>query len=209
MSEEQKEAAAIRRRWITLGEVLAVAAVLISGLTFWNAYSERTSAEEMRAAEKAEQAAAKAKDAALSQTITLRATATDGGRSLTLAPLDPEQAVQSLSIAFPSALGSSGVPAVIEPRIEARWVREAARAARRAEGENRPAGDRLLPIAITTRFVSGGETYADTTLYDLGYRIDSSLLGGTEVELSGLSRVGRVAPGKAQARLDAIWAGRT
>ena len=47
--EERKEAAAIRRRWITLGEILAVVGVLISGLALWNSWSERSSAEKERA----------------------------------------------------------------------------------------------------------------------------------------------------------------
>lgn len=75
------EAAAIRRRWITLGEVLAVAAVAISGLTFWNSYQERTRAEAERAAEKAE-AASKA------ATLVLRAERADGGERLRLASVD-------------------------------------------------------------------------------------------------------------------------
>lgn len=207
--EEKREAAAIRRRWITLGEVLAVAAVAISALTFWNSYSERTAAEAERAADDAEQAAAKAKQAALSQRITLRARPADGGKSLALAPLEASQAIQNIAIAFPSALEADPVDAVIEPRIEARWLEDAARAARKGEGkpEGR-SGDLRLPVAITTRFVSNGETYTETTLYDVGYRTDSSLLGGTEVELRGLSQIGRARTPEAQARLDAIWKSR-
>ena len=33
---EKHEAARARRRWLTLAEILGVAAVLISGLTLWN-----------------------------------------------------------------------------------------------------------------------------------------------------------------------------
>ncbi|HEX8061853.1 MAG TPA: hypothetical protein VF535_01415 [Allosphingosinicella sp.] len=33
---ERREAAAIRRRWITLGEILAVIGVLISALALWS-----------------------------------------------------------------------------------------------------------------------------------------------------------------------------
>ena len=46
--QQAAEAAAIRRRWITLGEVLAVAAVLISALTFWNSYQERSGVVQLR-----------------------------------------------------------------------------------------------------------------------------------------------------------------
>lgn len=207
--EERREAAAIRRRWITLGEILAVAAVLISGLTFWNSYSERTATEAERANAEAKQAAEERKEAALSQRIVLRAEARNEGRSLALSALDPGQAIQNLGIAFPSALEAGGVEAVIEPRIEARWIEDAARAARRAEGKSgNEAGDRRLPVAITTRFVSGGETFSDTTLYDIGYKVDSSLLGGTEVELRGLSHIERARASDARARLDAIWTSR-
>jgi hypothetical protein len=206
-AEEKREAAAIRRRWITLGEILAVVAVVISGLTFWNSYRERTATEADRAAEKAREAEAKAKQAALNQRITLRATPADGGKRLTLAPLDHDQAIQNISITFPSMLETGAVDEIIQPRIEARWLEDVARAARK--GQRTASADRRLPIAVTTRFVSGSETYTDTTLYDVGYRLDSGLLGGTEVELRGLSQIERAQASSAQARLDAIWKSRS
>jgi hypothetical protein len=206
--EEKREAAAIRRRWITLGEMLAVTAVVISGLTLWNSYSERTATKAEREADEAEKASERRRQTARSQRITLSARAEEEGKRLALAPLDPGQAIQGLTLAFPSALGSTPVDAV-EPRIEARWVRDAARAAREAESEAaRGPGDRRLPVALTIRFLSNGENVTETIVYDLGYRIDSSLLGGTDVELRGLAQVARVPAGAAQARLDALWVSR-
>ncbi|SMF78929.1 hypothetical protein [Allosphingosinicella indica] len=206
--EEKREAAAIRRRWITLGELLAVAAVVISALTFWNSYSERRSSDATRAAEAEERAAAKARDAERNRRITLRAAIAEDGRTLTVAPVDEDQAVQSLAIAFPKDLRAAPIDAVIEPRIESRWLRDAARAARRLSGRENQPGDRRLPVAITTRFITDGETFTDVTLYDIGYRIDGSLLGGTEVTLRGLSQLERARASNAQARLDAIWQSR-
>ena len=202
MSEKQTpgeaaEAAAIRRRWITLGELLAVVAVVISGLTFWNNYSERTAAE-------SERAATKQKAAARSQTLLLKASASKKGDSLALAPADPAQAIQNLTITLPGALGSDPIEAVIEPRIEAGWIKDATRKAR-ASGSG--AGDLRLPVAITTRFVVDGETHSDTTLYDVGYKVDSGLLG-SDVELRGLSLIERAQASNAQTRLDAIWKSR-
>src|SRR3546814_20351205 len=89
MSEKQTkaqaaEAAAIRRRWITLGEIVAVAALIISGLTFWNSYSERTASEAERAAEKAAAAEAETEAADSSQTLLPRAPV--NGRGTSLAP---------------------------------------------------------------------------------------------------------------------------
>mgnify|MGYP003664093468 CR=1 FL=1 len=209
MSENQTkaqaaEAAAIRRRWITLGEIVAVAALIISGLTFWNSYSERTAAEAERAAEKEAAAEAKRNAAERSQTLLLRANVSGGGSRLALAPADPGQVIQSQTIHFPKALGVGSIEAVIEPRIEARWIDEAIEEMDRSGSSG---GDLRLPVAITTRFVSDGETYSDTTLYDVGYRLDSGILD-TDVELIGLSRIERVQASAAQTRLDAIWEAR-
>lgn len=208
MSEKQTpaqaaEAAAIRRRWLTLGEILAVVAVIISGLTFWNSYSERTSTEAERAAEKAEEKAASDKAAARSRTLVLTARVAEGGRRLTLRPTDAAQVIQSQTIRFPSALGAGAVDAV-EPRIEAEWVEEAAE---EADAQKSGSGDLRIPVAITTEFVSGGETFSDTGIYDVGYRLDTGLLD-TDVRLSGLSRIERAQAPSAQARLDAIWKSR-
>lgn len=193
------EAAAIRRRWITLGEILAVAAVLISGLTLWNSYSERNATEADRAAEKQ-------REAVRSKALVLKAA---GGRKrLALTAVDPAQAVQSQTIAFPSPLGVDPIETLIEPRIEAGWIKDAVGKARESGGQARASGDLRMPIAITTRFVSGGETFTDVAIYDVGYRRDGNLLGGSEVDLLGLSLVERIKAGDARARLDSIWRGR-
>ena len=199
----QAEAAAIRRRWITLGEILAVVAVMISGLTFWNSYSERTASEAERAAEKDAAADEERKAAERSQTLLLKVSAGRGGSSLVLAPADSGQVIQSLSVAFPSELGAAAIDAVIEPRIEAGWIEKAVKDLEREGSE----GDLRVPVAITTRFVSGGETRSDTSLYDVGYRLDRGVLD-TDVELSGLALIERARASNAQARLDAIWKSR-
>ena len=198
-AEEKREAAAIRRRWITLGEVLAVIAVLISGLTLWSSYRERN-------ADEAERAASKQEEKARARTLVLRASADKEGKRLSLSPLDSEQAIQSQTLAFPAALGAGAVDAVIDPRIEAKWLEGPAKKARSAEGDKPAAGDRRMPVAITTRFVSGGETYSDTALYDIGYKLEGGgLLDDQDVVLRGLSLIQHVPAGKAQARLDSLW----
>ena len=196
-TEEAREAAAIRRRWITLGEILAVIAVIISGLTLWNNYQERSTTEAERQAEKKEKSAK-------AQTLMLKAEG--GGSTLDLAALDPNQAIQSQTIHFPSKLGLPAIDAV-DPRIEANWIEDAANKARKAGGKKRESGDSRLPVAITTRFVSDGETYTDTAIYDVGYRLDADLLD-TDAKLLGLSLVERVKAASSQSRLDALWSSR-
>jgi hypothetical protein len=197
-AEERKEAAAIRRRWITLGEILAVIGVLISGLALWNSWSERSSAEE-------ERAAAKARQADVSRTLLLKSDG--GGKRLALAAHDPDQAIQGQSLIFPSAL-ELGAFETTEPRIEAEWVK---RALKKAKGKDEKVrGDARIPVAITTRFVAGGRSFADTALYDVGYKeSDGGLFEGSEVELKGLSLIDRTTAARAQARLDALWAARS
>ncbi|HEX8621220.1 MAG TPA: hypothetical protein VF718_04555 [Allosphingosinicella sp.] len=195
--EERKEAAAIRRRWITLGEILAVIGVLISALALWNSWSERSAAEEERAAQKAKQDN-------VSRTLLLKPTG--GGKRLALAAHDPDQAIQSQTLLFPSAFGL-GAFETTEPRIEAEWVK---RALKKAKGKaDKVRGDARMPVAITTRFVADGRAFTDSALYDVGYKSsDGGLFEGTEVELKGLALIDRTSAAKAQARLDALWAGR-
>lgn len=192
------ESAAIRRRWITLGEVLAVIAVVISGLTLWNSWSERS---DSRAAQSADAQRANARAA------TLVLVAADAGKhSLALKPASTEQSVQSQTILFPTALGAAPAQTTGEPRIEAGWFEHAlekAREAAKLPDDSR--GDERLPVAIVTRFLVDGDPHEDVALYDIGYTISGRLLGGHSVSLRGLSFVARVKRGAAQARADARW----
>lgn len=203
MSDETQaaEAAAIRRRWITLGEVLAVLAVAISGLTLWNSYRERTSAE-------AERAAARQEEASKAATLVLRAERADKGKRLVLSPADEAAVIQSQTFRFPSALEIDAVETVVEPRIEAGWIEAAVKKAARG-GKKQASGDRLLPVAITTRFTSDGATRSYVAIYDIGYEIEEGgFLEGDDVRLRGLSQVERVSAKDAPARLDSLWAAR-
>lgn len=194
------EAAEIRRRrlrLLTLGEILAVAALIISGLTFWNSYEERRHSE-------AEKSASAVKESRAARTILLTAKADKDGGKLTIAA-QGGQAIQSQTIAFPASLGISPVDSS-DPRIERRWFDDTLIEARKDAGEKaRSLGDARLPVAITTRFFSDGALVEETALYDVGYTTSSSFLGGTEIKLKGLSLIGRAAPAAAQKRVDALW----
>jgi hypothetical protein len=196
-AEERQEAARIRRRWITLGEVLAVIGVLISAAALWNSYAERRGNEAERNAEKAEKGA-------VSNILLLRASG--GGKTLSLEPRDAAQTVRSQTILFPSPLETK-VDTIVEPRIEAGWVKQAVKKAHDlGRKEAKGPGDARMPVAITSRVDAGSATFTDTAIYDVGYKeSDGGLFGGTDVALRGVSLVERVSPAKAQARLDAIW----
>jgi len=195
------EAARIRRRWLTLGEILAVVAVVISALTFWNSYSERRNSE-------AERAAASAASDRSAATILFRATIADDGRALALAPIG-DKTVERQSFAFPPALGIAEAETMADGRIEARWFADAVKKARKAAGrDDESKGIERLPVLVTTRFAVGSALHSDSAIYEIGYVIQGGgLLGGDSVRLRGLTRVG--AAGKdAEARLDTLWKAR-
>jgi hypothetical protein len=194
------EAARTRRRWLTLAEILGVAAVLISALTLWNNYQQRQD-------EEAEKAAARREASVAAQTLLLLGTADQGGDRLILAPADPAQTIQDQRIAVPTALNVAAVETVSEPRIEARWFEQALLRAR--EDDRQLRGDVRLPIAIVTTFFVDGRTHRDVAIYDVGYRIEGGgLLSGRDVRLRGLARTGTVSPTRMQSRLDALWQAR-
>lgn len=196
--ERAVEAAAIRRRWITMGEVLAVIAVTISALTLWNSWSERSESKAAKSAE-ARQTSAKA--------ATLVLVAGDSGkRELALRPASAGQSVQSQKILLPSALKVAPVETTGEPRIEAKWFENAlikTREAAHLPDDSR--GDERLPVVIITRFLADGVPHEDVALYDVGYTVTGRLLSGHNVTLRGLSFVARATPENAGARLDARW----
>lgn len=192
------EAAAARRRWITLGEVLAVLAVVISGLTLWNNWSQRSDSDAVKAAD-AQRASARA------ATLVLVSSGS-GEHALALRPASPDQSVQSQTVIFPSALGISPAETTGEPRIEGEWfARELVKARNEARLPDESRGDERLPVAITTRFLVDGEAHEDVALYDIGYGISGGWLGGHSVTLRGISLVSRVKGTAAQAQLDARW----
>jgi hypothetical protein len=195
---EKAEAAAIRRRWITLGEVLAVIAVVISGLTLWSNWSERN---EAAAAKKAESH----KESARAVALVLVASGSGSGE-LALSPASGEQTVQSQTIMFPAALDVDPAETTGEPRIEASWFDSELNKAREAAGlPDDSRGDERLPVVIITRFLVDGDVHEDAALYDIGYTVAGRLIGGHDVSLRGVSLVSRVKKSDAQARLDVRW----
>jgi hypothetical protein len=199
---ERAEAARVRRRLLNLGEVVAILAVLISALTFWNSYRERTNAE-------AEHATESAQSAKKATTLILKATPDKDGKTLALAPRADEQAIQSQTITFPTKLGLSPAETSSDARIEKRWFESALISARKAAGAEATLGDARLPVLIETHYLTDGDAHVDRALYEVGYVTSHSLLGGTDVHLRGLSRTGAVkSDDGGQKQIDAIWATR-
>lgn len=193
------EAAAIRRRWISLGEGVAVLAVLISALTLYLNWADKRE-------ERTEKAAESSKASARASAIVLRAASVKDDR-IAIAPGDPAQIIQSQTLLFPSALGLAHVDTSGDARIEAEWFEGALKKARdRAKLPDESVGDEKLPVAITTRFTAGGDMHESVALYDIGYGIAGGWIAGHRLSLRGLSRVDALRPDVAKAAVDARWA---
>lgn len=198
--QERAEAARVRRRWINLGELVAVLALIISALTLWNSYRERTMTE-------AEHARENAQSAKKAQILILKATPDKEGRTLSLAPHSDDQAIQSQKVSFPSKLGLSPAETSSDARIDRNWFANALVSARKGADAPEVLGDARMPVLIETHFLVDGAEYVDRAVYEVGYATSHAFLSGTDVHLRGLSRTGAVKSADAgQKQIDALWA---
>jgi len=192
---EQAERRAIRRRWINVGEIVAVAGLIIAALSLYLGWSGRRDDEAQRQADQAE-----AQRSAAEQRSHVGLVATDAdGDVLTFK--GAACALQSTDISFPAALGVPPQNTALEHRIEAAWFREplldAVASAKTDEGR--------LPVLIESRCTDEDGDRLERAIYDVPYRIESRLLQGKTIHLRGLVLREHVAAGQAQARLDAAW----
>lgn len=194
---DRAEAAALRRRWITLGEFVAVAGLIIAGLSFWNSWEERRDAREIRAEERA---AAREAAAAAARRSGLIATGTDG-RTISFKGFDC--ALQSTEIRFPRALGVAPQSTVTVHAIEAGWF-ERALLKRTDGGPDRREG--RLPVLIASLCTTTSGNREEQAIYDIAWRIEPRLLGRV-VRLRGMTLRQQVPASSGTARLDALWQG--
>jgi len=193
-----------RLRWITLGEAVAVAAVIISGLGLWMNYQDRQDSRADKVAETSR--------AAVRIPFYLKAEANSSGSSLTLTPVSPEDVIQGQTIRFPPSFGLSPVTTTGDARIDADWFASALKADRKKrELPDETAGDERVPVMIETDFLAGGAAGgapAQTrSYYDVGYVLEGHFLGGASVKLRGLSLIGPAATQDTPAdqRLAGLW----
>ncbi len=192
--KEKAEAAATRRRWITLAEVVAVAGVLIAALSLYLGWSER---RDDAAAKSAEQSA----EARKSSTARLVGTVAEGGEQVLLA--DPAQpAVASIDVGFPRPLGIGAQQTIVPPRVEADWIDTSV--LKLTDGGADAVRGRI-PVLIAASIAEGDRPVVDRAIYDVVFSTEGHTFGGRTLKLEGVVFRERVR-GDATARLDALWA---
>jgi hypothetical protein len=174
MSESSEEKARrARLRWISLGEAIAIAALVVSGLGLWHEWrrdddspATTTTVVEKRA----------------SIPLTLRAKATEDGRKLEISPVESSHALESLKItrrvAATIEVGSDG-------ELNANDVESA------LKGHDKDPKDRTLsvPVRIDARYVEAGTDRRGGGSYALRYKWEGGgLFGGRSLRLVGLSK---------------------
>lgn len=164
-SSETESKRRSRLRWLTLGEAIAIAALILSGLGLWHEWNKREGAKVVI-------------EKPVSIPLTLRGRVTDNGRRLEIQPVEDGHALQSLTITavgLKVELGSDGELSADD--LE--------KAIGKPSGEDR----QRLRVRIAARYVEAGADKTATGFYVLTYKWeDGGLLGGKSLRLVGLSR---------------------
>lgn len=158
-----------RRRWINIGEIVAVAGLLVSGLALWNSWGRDESKAPTTIVEQR-----------TAIPLALRGTAQDDGRALVVTPVEAGHALDSLTLSVP---GKSSVAVGSDGRIAASDVEHLLdeAAAKAASGS--------LTITIAARYVEAGTDRSGGGRYRLSWRWEKGgLLGGRSLRLTGFNR---------------------
>ncbi len=155
-----------RLRWLTLGEAIAIAALILSGLGLWHEWNKREEAKVVI-------------EKPVSIPLVLRGRADDDGRRLEIQPVEDGHALQSLTITavgLKIELGSDG-------ELSAAELEEAL-------GTPGDTGDRQkLRVRIAARYVEAGADKTASGIYVLSYQWESGgLLGGKSIRITGMSK---------------------
>lgn len=195
MSDRPKKRLPIR--WLTLAELVGVAALVIAGLGYWDAHRERTQEARDRSAAAAEREA-QLKAAAIKPTFLITGVVERSGGRLRLTSVHPDQVIQTQTLWFPTLVHAGSIETTGNPRIEARWLDGLPKAAGKARQGR-------VPVGVQTVFIEDGQTRTDRAVYKIGYTLHPRLLGGPKIELEGLSLARRDVGEDLQAAANGLW----
>lgn len=160
-----------RRRWINIGEIVAVAGLIISGLALWNSWGRSDKDKPVVV------------EAPRTIPLALRGTLEDGGKALRLAPVETGHALDEIRLtAAPPASGTASFGS--EPVLSAAGVEDWLAKDAKREGVG------ALTVAVTARYIEQGQVRAATQRYRVSYGWkEGGLLGGRALRLTGWSRI--------------------
>lgn len=160
-----------RRRWINFGELMALAALIVSALGVW--ISWKTSSTGDKPTQMIEQKQ--------SIPLTLRGRPEDNGRRMIIAPVEQSHALESIKIMLPDG---QTIETGSEGQLSAADLQNALRSR-----DKELKGSHGVPVRIQARYVEAGTDRKGGGNYVLRYRWDGGgLFGGHSPRLTGLSR---------------------
>jgi hypothetical protein len=168
MSESESQR---RRRWITLGELIALGALAVSALGVWISWKSSDHDGPTKIVEQKQ-----------SIPLTLRGVGQSDGRQITVSPVEQSHALESLTITI---RGASPIEVGADGRLQASDVEGA------LKGHEKELKDRTysVPVRIDARYVENGADRRAAGNYVLRYRWEGGgLFGGRSLHLMSLSR---------------------
>jgi hypothetical protein len=158
-----------RRRWVTLGEIIALLALVVSAAGLWLTWKSSGDDRPTRVVEQ--------KPAI---PLTLRGKAENDGRQLTIEPVEPGHALESLTVTIkgvpPIEVGSDG-------QINASDVEAA------LKDRDESKSSHSVPVRIAARYVEMGKDRTGGGSYVLRYRWEGGgIFGGRTLKLTGFGR---------------------
>ena len=185
------EAAATRRRWINLGEFVAVAGLIIAVLGLYLNWSDRRAdtLDKQVAATRAEHDNAR---------FDVRAVAASNGAALLLQH-DERHPIRDATVTFPTALGI-GTKDTVADSIDRGWFEHALL---KATDGGPDARSGRLPVLIVLTYWDGDTPRTARGIYDIGWKTEKGMpLFGRTLKLESLRLHEN---GGDQKRLDAVW----
>ena len=182
------EAAATRRRWINLGEFVAVVGLIIAGVSLWLSYADRKADLADKQAEKTAEASDKAR---------YQVKASMRGNDVVI-NADDRHDLGDISVTFPTALDVSPQTSTTQT-IPAGWYDSALLKATDG-GSDVQTGK--LPVLLTVNYMDDDKPLSTTGIFDIVWKTDGRMLRGRALHIVAMRLHER---GGSQKRLDALW----
>jgi len=172
MNEQRTEAQKKSRlRWVTLGEAVAIAALIVSAGGLWLTWKTNDKAQGPTEVVEKRQAVP----------LALRGRTTDEGRTLEISPIESGHALQSLDV---MVAGASAIESGSDGRLDASDLESAL--GEKAEDSK---GTHRVRVRIASKYVEAGADKTATGSYVISYRWEGGgLLGGRSLRFSGFTR---------------------
>jgi hypothetical protein len=167
MSESESRS---RRRWISLGETIALAALIVSGVGVWIAWKSSSEDKPTRIVEQRQ-----------AIPLMLRGKVAGDGRSIEFSPVESSHALESLTL---TVKGAPPFEIASDGRVDASEVESALK-----ERDKDRKGNLSVLVRIDARYVEAGTDRRRAGTYVLRYRWEGGgLFGGRSLRFTGLTR---------------------